>query len=118
MTMDMAINAVSWVLLCVGSIFVLIGAIGMLRMPDVFTRLHAASIIETVGGCSILIGLMLQAGLSLITLKLIMIMLIFLFTAPVATHAIAQAALHQDVKPKLASDRRGQTAEHGAGGQG
>lgn len=106
MTLEMITFGLSWVLLSVGSVFVVIGAIGVVRMPDVYTRLHAASLIETLGGGAILIGLMLQAGLTLITLKLAMILLVFIFTAPVATHAVAQAALHQEIKPKLASDRR------------
>lgn len=103
---DTVAFGLSWVLLAIGSVFVVIGALGMVRMPDVFTRLHAASLIETIGAGAILLGLMVQAGLTLVTLKLIMIFLLILFTAPIATHAVAQAALHQDVKPKLASDRR------------
>ncbi len=106
MIVDMAVCGLSWVLLTIGSVFVVIGALGIVRMPDVFTRLHAASLIETLGGGAIFLGLMLQAGFTLVTLKLIMIFLVFLFTAPVATHAVAQAAMHQDIKPKLASDRR------------
>ena len=106
MIFDTALHIASWALLSVGSVFVVIGALGIVRMPDVFTRLHAASLIETLGGGCILVGLMLQAGLTLVTLKLVAVMLLFIFTAPVATHAVAQAALHQEVKPKLASDRR------------
>ncbi len=114
MTVELAIDALSWLLIGIGSVVVVVGALGMVRLPDVFTRLHAASLIETVGGGCILVALMLQAGLSLVTLKLIMILLVLVFTAPVATHAVAQAALHQEVKPILASDRR----PHQAGRQG
>ena len=113
MIIDMITFGLSWFLLAVGSVFVVIGAFGIVRMPDVFTRLHAASLIETLGGGAILLGLILQAGFTLVTLKLVMILLLFLFTAPVATHAVAQAALHQEVMPKLASDRR----PHQAGGK-
>ncbi len=113
MTMEMVIFGLSWLLIGIGSVFVVIGAVGIVRMPDVFTRLHAASLIETLGGGALLLGLMLQAGFTLVTLKLAMILLLFVFTAPVATHAVAQAALHQEVMPKLASDRR----PHQAGGK-
>ena len=106
MTMDTLILAASWLLLTTGSAFVVIGAVGIVRMPDIYTRLHAASLIETLGGGCLLAGLMLQAGLTLVALKLAIILLLFLFTAPVAMHAIAQAALLQDVKPRLAEDRR------------
>lgn len=117
MTYDVILDGLSWALLGIGSVFVVIGAIGIVRMPDVYTRMHATSLIETMGGGAILLGLMIQAGPTLITLKLIMILLIFLFTGPVAAHAVAQAALHQEVKPKLASDRRPADA-HPAGGEG
>lgn len=106
MTVEFAIDILSWGFISIGSVFVVIGALGLVRLPDVYTRLHAASLIETVGAGAILFGLMLQAGLTLITAKLVMIVLLLLFTAPVATHAVAQAALHQELKPKLASDRR------------
>lgn len=106
MTLELALDIASWAFIGMGSFFVVVGALGVLRLPDVFTRLHAASLIDVIGGGSIVLGLMLQAGLTLVTLKLAMILLIFIFTSPVATHALAQAALHQEVKPKLASDRR------------
>ncbi len=108
MTLELLIQSASWVLLVVGSVFVVIGAVGLLRMPDIYTRLHAASLIETLGAGCLLLGLMLQAGATLVTLKLVAIFLLFLFTAPVATHAVAQAALHQDIQPRLAEDRRTQ----------
>lgn len=97
----LAIDIASWILLVAGSAFYVIGAIGLLRMPDVFTRMHAASVADTVGGGLLIGGMMLQAGWSLVTLKLLTILLILLYTGPVATHALARAARYAGLEPKL-----------------
>lgn len=97
----------SWVLIVAGSFFILVGAFGMVRMPDVFTRMHAASVIDTLGAGLVLIGLMVQAGWGQVSLKLLFILALFFFTGPVVTHALAQAALHAGVKPQLDEDRTG-----------
>ncbi|MGE0857308.1 MAG: monovalent cation/H(+) antiporter subunit G [Hyphomicrobiaceae bacterium] len=103
------LDILSWALILAGGFFIVVGAIGMVRMPDVYTRMHAASIIDTMGAGLLLTGLMLQAGLSLITLKLVFLLLLFFFFGPEVTHALAQAALAADVKPQLTEDRRGRT---------
>lgn len=103
------VDIASWALILAGSFFILIGAIGLIRMPDTFTRMHAASIIDTVGAGLLLTGMMLQAGLTLVTAKLVFILLLFLFTSPVVSHALAQAALAADVEPMLDEDRRGRS---------
>ncbi len=100
------VNWVSWTLIGAGSFFVLVGAIGIVRMPDVYTRMHAASVMETLGAGLLLMGLMLQAGFSLITLKLVFLLALFFFVGPVVSHALAQAALHEGVEPLLHEDRR------------
>ncbi len=101
------IDILSWALILAGSAFVIIGAIGIVRMPDLYTRMHAASVTDTLGAGLLLIGLMLQAGFSLVTLKLLFLLALFFFTGPTATHALAQAAMHEGVVPKLSEDRRG-----------
>jgi multicomponent Na+:H+ antiporter subunit G len=95
------IDALSWIFLLAGSFFLIVGAIGLNRMPDVFSRLQATGVSDTVGAGFLFIGMMLQAGFTLVTVKLVFILLIFLFTAPVATHAVTRAALSVGVKPKL-----------------
>ena len=74
----------------------------MLRMPDFYTRLHAASVIETLGGGLILFGLLLQAGFTLVAVKLIIVGLLVFFASPTATHALAKAAMERGIKPLLA----------------
>jgi len=97
--MNIMIDILSWISLVAGSIFLIIGTIGLIRFPDFFTRLHAASVVDTLGFILIMTGLMLQAGLSLVTVKLILIVIFILFTSPTAAHALAKAALHGEVKP-------------------
>ncbi len=96
---DPFINAASWVLIVLGSGFCVIGALGLLRMPDFFTRMHAASLIDTLGAWLLLFGMMLQAGFSLITVKLIFLALLLFFTSPTATHALARAARARGLEP-------------------
>jgi multicomponent Na+:H+ antiporter subunit G len=108
------IDLVSWVLILAGAFFIVVGAVGLLRMPDVYTRMHAASVTDTLGAGFLFAGLMVQAGLSLVALKLGFILVLFFFIGPVATHALAQAALHAAVRPLLAEDRRGRLEDQSA----
>jgi len=102
---ELILNLISAGLLAAGSIFVLIGAFGLIRLPDFYTRLHAAGITDTLGAELILLGLMFQAGLSLVTVKLILISLFIFFTSPTATHAVANAARVMGLKPMLIPDK-------------
>ena len=108
---ELILNLISAGLLAAGSIFVLIGAFGLIRFPDFYTRLHAAGIADTLGAELILLGLMFQAGLSLVTVKLILISLFIFFTSPTATHAVANAARVMGLKPMLVPDKDLENAE-------
>ena len=105
------LNLISAGLLATGSIFIRIGAVGLIRRPDLYTRLHAAGITDTLGAELILLGLMFQAGLSLVTVKLILISLFIFFTSPTATHAVANAARVMGLKPMLVPDKDLENAE-------
>ena len=102
--MDTFINFISWFLLAGGGVFCVLGSIGLLRMPDAYTRLHAASVIDTLGVFMILFGLIVQTGLTLTTLRLSFVLLLIFFTSPVASHAIARAMRHNKLKPMLHED--------------
>ncbi len=103
--MDLSIvNILSWFLIMVGSFSVITGAVGVLRLPDVYTRMHAASITDTLGAGSIIAGLILQAGLTLVAAKLFLILVFIFFTSPASSFALAHAALTSGVKPILDSD--------------
>lgn len=99
------LDIVIGVLLAGGSVFYLIGAIGLVRMPDVFTRMHAASVMETLGVGLLMLAMAIAGGWSLDTVKILIILGILLYTGPVATHALAHAALTAGVEPILAEDR-------------
>ncbi|MBJ21904.1 MAG: monovalent cation/H(+) antiporter subunit G [bacterium] len=81
-----------WACLFAGSVFSVIGGIGVLRMPDFYTRTHAASITDTLGATLILLGLGVHSGLNLITVKLILIFSFLYLTSPTAAHALVKAA--------------------------
>jgi multicomponent Na+:H+ antiporter subunit G len=104
--MNLAIEIASWILILLGSFFTVAGALGILRMPEIFTRIHAASVTDTLGVGFLILGMALQAGLSLVTLKLFFLLALFVFTTPVVTHALARACLHERIEPMLAEDRR------------
>jgi multicomponent Na+:H+ antiporter subunit G len=107
---DVVIDMVSWVLLTLGGACVLIGGVGGLRLPNFYTRIHAASLTDTMATILIFVGMMLQAGLSLATLKLAAIMLFLLLTGPTATYALANAGLLSGLKPNantLAGEKSG-----------
>lgn len=100
--MSLLVDILSGLCLLAGAFFCVVGGIGLLRMPDFYTRMHAASVTETLGAGLILLGLMLQAGFTLVTVKLIMIGLLIFFASPTASHALARAAMLRGVKPRLA----------------
>lgn len=102
----MAIEIVAIILVFAGTVFCLIGAIGVLRFPDLYSRMHAAGLTDTLGALLLLVGLMLLAGWSLATAKLIFILAFLWMTSPTSSHALAKAARHGGVEPLLAGDRK------------
>ena len=100
MSMAGVISLLSDTLLIGGALFSLIGGVGLLRMPDFYTRVHAASITE-VGTGLMLLGLMLKAGLTQDSIKLAILFALSLFANPTATHALARSALLSGLKPRL-----------------
>jgi len=102
----MLLDTLSWVLILSGGIFGLISAVGVLRMPDIFTRIHAASIADTMALGLMFAGMMIQAGWTIVTVKLMLILLFVFFASPTTTHALAKAAIAGGIKPVLHEDRR------------
>ena len=103
----MIIEIFSWVCLLAGGALGIVGGLGIYRFPDFFSRLHAAGITDTLCAMLILSGLGLQAGWSIAAFKLALIFVFLFFTAPTASHALANAALHSGLKPRLDSDEHG-----------
>ena len=92
-------DVLSWVSILTGLFFMIVGTVGVLRMPDVYTRLHAAGMTDTMGAGFLFLGMCLQTGLTLLTLRLILVYAFLLFTSPIGTHALARAALAGKVEP-------------------
>jgi len=100
----MIVDVLSWIFLFTGGVLGIIGGIGIHRFPDFYSRLHAAGITDTLCAMMILLGLGLQAGFTLVAFKLALIFFFLFFTSPTASHALANAALHSGLKPKLDMD--------------
>ena len=96
--MSVAIDLLSWALLAAGGAFCLIGGLGLVRLRGFFPRTHASSVIDAGGAGLILAGLLLQAGWTLVTVKLLAIGVLIFFASPTAAHALANAALARGVK--------------------
>ena len=107
--MDLIVNIVSGIFIFIGSVFMVGGAIGLIRMPDFYTRLHAASVTDTGGILFIMIGLVLQALFifdnPMAAIKLVLVVIFIYFTAPTASHAVAKAALMAKIIPKCPNGR-------------
>jgi multicomponent Na+:H+ antiporter subunit G len=98
--MEYVVDIASWLLLIAGGLFVFTGGVGALRMPDFYTRMHAASLTDTLGTILVLLGIILQAGLSLAAIKLAAIMVFLLLTCPTAAYALANAARLSGLAPE------------------
>ena len=93
------------VLMLIGAFFTFVGGLGALRMPDFYTRMHAASLTDSAGPIFILIGLMLISETWLVAIKVFTILVFLLITGPTASNALASASLLAGNKPGLANDR-------------
>ena len=91
--MTWLIDLLSGLALLGGVFFVIVGGVGLVRMPDFYTRMHAAGITDTLGAGLILLGLMFQGGWTLVTAKLLLILIFLWLTSPTASHALFKAAL-------------------------
>ena len=101
--MSLVLDVISLVLLVLGSFFCITAGVGLIRMPDLFTRAHSASILDTMGSGLILLGLVLQAPDYLVAVKLFFIFFFLLVTSLAAIHALAQAVNVVGIDPKLAN---------------
>ena len=98
--MEILCDLISWVLLVIGGFFCVTGGVGLLRFPDFFTRIHAASLTDTLGASLILLGLVFQSAGGLVMLKLLVILFFSLLAGATASHAMAKSALESGLKPE------------------
>lgn len=106
--MDMTLDALSWVAIVGGLFFMLTGTLGIIRMPDVYTRLHAAGMTDTMGAGLLLLGMAFhtiqgiahgESSYWFVLVRLVLVYAFLLFTSPIATHALARAGLAGGVEP-------------------
>lgn len=97
--MDTLLTILSSVCLLVGAFFGLSAAIGVIRLPDFYSRIHAAGVSDTLAAFLILLGLALLATHWIEVAKLAMVFAFLAFTSPTATHALSKAAKHSGLKP-------------------
>lgn len=101
-TYEIALSVLGWLFILSGSFFAIVGAFGIWRFPDFWSRLHAASISDSAGVILLLVGMAIEAGLGLVTVKLLIIGVFLFITGPTATHAVANAALVSGLRPREA----------------
>ena len=93
------ITILSGFFIACGVVSLLIGSLGLLRLPDVYCRIHAVGMIDTAGASFIILGMIIHEGFTLVTVKLVLIGVFMFFTSPIATHAVAQVAYKSGVVP-------------------
>jgi multicomponent Na+:H+ antiporter subunit G len=103
--MSVALEWVGWGLLLIGSSFAVIGGLGLVRLPDFYTRLHGAGLTDTLGAGCVLAGLMFYAHSWLVVVKLLMILFVLLITSPTSAHALCRSARAQGLEPLIGEDR-------------
>jgi len=99
--MGLIFDILTWILLLAGAFFCLVGGIGIVRLPEFFSRTHASGVTDTLGAGCILIGLMLQTNDPLVLSKLVIVIAILWFTSPTAGYALARAALSHGLTPRV-----------------
>ena len=121
--MNGALDVVTAALLVVGGLFCVVGGIGLHRFSDFYQRTHAASVTDTAGAGLMLLALMFQGGISMVTLKLILVLTFLLFTSPAIAHALVKAAhghglaLELEVSDDDANPPVGTNESDGGGGE-
>lgn len=95
------IGWLSDICLLLGGFLTLTGAVGLLRLPNFFTRLHAASVTESLAAPLLIIGVILDSELTLDTTKLLMLILIMTVSNPTITHALCRAAAIGGTTPNM-----------------
>ena len=118
--MDILVLVLSGLSIAIGVVALLIGSLGLIKLPDVYCRTHAVGMIDTAGAGFIILGMIIHQGFSLVSFKLALIGVFLFFTSPIATHAVAQVAHKMGVKPvgrnliKATLTRKGSTNKSNA----
>ena len=101
--LDISIEIISITSLVIGVFFILTGSIGLIRLPDVFSRIHAVGMIDTAGIGFIIFGLLVYSGFTIVSIKLLILGFVLIFTSPISGHAVAISAKKTGLKPFLSN---------------
>jgi multicomponent Na+:H+ antiporter subunit G len=93
-------TVVAIILIVIGLFFLVVGSIGMLRLPDVFTRAHALSLTDSLGAVFVLAGLAVYEGFTFNFLRIVVVLLLILLMNPVISHATVRAAYRSGLRPE------------------
>jgi multicomponent Na+:H+ antiporter subunit G len=93
------LSIISIIFIIAGLFFLIVAAIGVVRLPDVFSRSHAVSLTDSLGAFLMLFGLALHEGLGINTLKILVVLVLLYILNPVISHATIRAALRSGLKP-------------------
>ncbi|MGC6454112.1 MAG: monovalent cation/H(+) antiporter subunit G [Candidatus Puniceispirillaceae bacterium] len=94
----MLIDILSGLSIAAGVVALLTGSIGLIRLPDLYSRTHAVGMMDTAGVGFIILGLLIHEGVTLLSVKLALVGIFLFFTSPIATHAVAQVAFRSGLK--------------------
>ena len=110
--MEMLLSWLSGISLLLGTAALIVGALGLVRLPNLFSRIHAVGMMDTAGAAFITLGMLIHEGFSLISVKLAVVGVFLFFTSPIATHAVAQVAHRSGFSPvtPVKEPRRAQKA--------
>ncbi len=90
---------IAYLFIILGLVFIFFGTLGIIRFPDIYTRLQTSSKCDAAGAVALLVGLMVREGLDSLSLRILIILVFLLLTNPVASHAIARSAAIRGIKP-------------------
>jgi len=88
---------ISYFLMCSGAAFAVVTVLGLLRFPDVYTRIHAGAVVLTISGVLVTMGTAIYVWDFFLSAKIVLIGIFFLFSNPMATHAIARASYKREI---------------------
>ncbi len=103
--MSLAFFIIGYIIILIGLFFMLVGSIGIIRLPDFFSRTHASSMVDTVGIGIVIIGIAVIQGLHYNSIKVLLAGLFLMLTNPVAAHALARAAFQAGQRPWTRNDK-------------
>ncbi len=114
--MEMLLSWLSGISLLLGTAALIVGALGLVRLPNLFSRIHAVGMMDTAGVAFITLGMLIHEGFSLISVRLAVVGVFLFFTSPIATHAVAQVAHRSGFSPvtPVKEPRRAQKAAKNA----